>query len=70
VELFVDNRTSRTGLQDEFLRYMPDMHRICKRFHRKAANLEDVIRVYQAAIRVCTAFFLACALLSNAKVDP
>jgi DNA mismatch repair ATPase MutS len=52
VELFVNDGSSRRGLQDEFLRYMPDMHRICKRFHKKAASLEDVIRVYQAAIRV------------------
>lgn len=52
VELFVEDSSSRRGLQDEFLRYMPDMHRICKRFHKKAASLEDVIRVYQAAIRI------------------
>ncbi|CAG8589386.1 13980_t:CDS:2, partial [Acaulospora colombiana] len=45
VELFVDDSSSRRGLQDEFLRYMPDMHRICKRFHKKAASLEDVIRI-------------------------
>ena len=27
---------------------MPDFHRICKRFHRGIAGLEDVVRVYQA----------------------
>lgn len=52
VEIFVKDSSSRRALQDDFLRYMPDMHRICKRFHKKVASLEDVIRVYQAAIRV------------------
>ncbi|KAG8802715.1 MutS-like protein [Serendipita sp. 398] len=40
------------ALREQYLRYMPDMHRICKRFHKKTATLEDVIRVYQAAIRI------------------
>lgn len=53
VETFVNDSSTRRSLQENFLRYMPDMHRICKRFHKSAASLEDVIRVYQAAIRVC-----------------
>ncbi|KAG8840273.1 MutS-like protein, partial [Serendipita sp. 411] len=52
VELFVNDITCRQSLQEQYLRYMPDMHRICKRFHKKTATLEDVIRVYQAAIRI------------------
>ena len=38
--------------QDDYLRMMPDMHRISKRFHRSVASLEDVVRVYQAAQKV------------------
>ncbi|THH09566.1 hypothetical protein EW145_g1915 [Phellinidium pouzarii] len=34
---------------DDYLRMMPDMHRISKRFQRSVASLEDVVRVYQAA---------------------
>jgi DNA mismatch repair protein MSH2 len=57
VELLVGDSSARRTLQDEYLRYMPDMHRICKRFHKKAASLEDVIRVYQAAIKVNNSHF-------------
>lgn len=54
VELLVNQSSVRRELQEKYLRYMPDMHRICKRFHRKVASLEDVIRVYQAAVQVCS----------------
>lgn len=36
--------------QDDFLKSMPDFHRISKRFQKGAANLEDVVRVYQALL--------------------
>ena len=32
---------------------MPDMHRICKRFQKSVASLEDVVRIYQAVLKVC-----------------
>ena len=31
---------------------MPDLHRIGKKFQRKVASLEDVVRVYQAVVKV------------------
>lgn len=31
---------------------MPDLHRICKRFMKGVASLEDVVRVYQVVIKV------------------
>jgi DNA mismatch repair protein MSH2 len=31
---------------------MPDMHRITKRFKKAIASLEDVVRVYQAVLKV------------------
>jgi DNA mismatch repair protein MSH2 len=31
---------------------MPDMHRLSKRFQKNAAGLEDVVRVYQAVVKV------------------
>jgi DNA mismatch repair protein MSH2 len=31
---------------------MPDFHRIAKKFHRKSASLEDVVRVFQAIKKV------------------
>ena len=31
---------------------MPDMRRICKRFQKSVATLEDVVRVYQAVQKV------------------
>ncbi|PCH44977.1 DNA mismatch repair protein [Wolfiporia cocos MD-104 SS10] len=52
VEVFVDDANARRTLQDEYLKMMPDMHRICKRFQRSVASLEDVVRVYQAILKL------------------
>ncbi|KZT10399.1 DNA mismatch repair protein [Laetiporus sulphureus 93-53] len=52
VEIFVDDSNARRTLQDEYLKMMPDMHRICKRFQKGVASLEDVVRVYQAILKL------------------
>ncbi|KAF9788606.1 DNA mismatch repair protein [Thelephora terrestris] len=52
VEIFVNDSNARRTLQDEFLKLMPDLHRIGKRFQRKVAGLEDVVRVYQAVVKL------------------
>ncbi|KAG8902921.1 MutS-like protein [Tulasnella sp. 403] len=52
VEVFVDDPTSRRTVQDDFLKVMPDMRRICKRFQKSVASLEDVVRIYQAVIKL------------------
>ncbi|EJD05353.1 DNA mismatch repair protein MSH2 [Fomitiporia mediterranea MF3/22] len=49
VQTFIHDSNTRRTLQDDYLRMMPDMHRISKRFQRSVATLEDVVRVYQAA---------------------
>ena len=38
------------------MKVMPDMHRLSKRFQKSVATLEDVVRVYQAIIKVCHRF--------------
>ncbi len=43
----MNDTNSRRTLQDEYLKVMPDLHRISKRFQRGQASLEDVVRVYQ-----------------------
>ncbi|KAJ7867618.1 DNA mismatch repair protein MutS [Mycena leptocephala] len=50
VEMFVEDSNSRRTLQDEYMKMMPDMHRLSKRFQKGVASLEDVIRVYQVVI--------------------
>ncbi len=52
VEMFFEDANTRRTLQDEYLKLMPDMHRICKRFQKSVASLEDVVRVYQAVLKV------------------
>jgi DNA mismatch repair protein MSH2 len=45
--------TTDTRVQDEFMKVMPDLHRLSKRFRKSVATLEDVVRVYQVVIKVC-----------------
>ncbi|KAA1473044.1 DNA mismatch repair protein [Dentipellis sp. KUC8613] len=52
VETFVEDSNARKNLQDEYMKYMPDMHRISKRFQKSVASLEDVVRVYQAVLKL------------------
>ncbi|PWN39386.1 putative DNA mismatch repair protein MSH2 [Ceraceosorus guamensis] len=52
VDAFVGHSEVRTALQMDQLRMMPDLHRISKRFQMGVATLEDVVRVYQAALRL------------------
>ncbi|EJD43340.1 DNA mismatch repair protein [Auricularia subglabra TFB-10046 SS5] len=48
VEVFAEDGDARQTIQMEFLKAMPDFHRIGKRFQKKVAGLQDVVRVYQA----------------------
>ncbi|KAE8268372.1 hypothetical protein A4X09_0g3957 [Tilletia walkeri] len=52
VEIFVEDSATRQNVQTDELRYLPDLHRISKRLQRGIASLEDVVRVYQAIMRL------------------
>ncbi|KAF8546585.1 hypothetical protein OG21DRAFT_1527736 [Imleria badia] len=52
VETFVDDPSTRRALQDDYLKLMPDLHRLSKWFKKGVASLEDVVRVYQVILKV------------------
>ncbi|KIJ14608.1 hypothetical protein PAXINDRAFT_163339 [Paxillus involutus ATCC 200175] len=52
VETFVDDSSTRRVLQDDYLKLMPDLHRLSKRFKKGVASLEDVVRVYQVVLKM------------------
>ncbi|KAK9455670.1 muts domain V-domain-containing protein [Dipodascopsis uninucleata] len=52
VQVFVEDIELRYSMQEEHLRAIPDLSRIAKKFQRGAANLEDVVKIYQTVIRI------------------
>jgi DNA mismatch repair protein MSH2 len=52
VEAFFNDTELRQTMQEVYLRSMPDLYRMAKKFQKGKANLEDVVIVYQAVIRL------------------
>ena len=50
---YCGSNADSSTMQDEYLKVMPDLSRINKRFQRSIASLEDVVRVYQVVLKVC-----------------
>ncbi|KAF1357122.1 muts domain V-domain-containing protein [Delphinella strobiligena] len=70
VEAFVNDTDLRTSMQDDHLRSIPDLYRLAKKFQRKAANLEDVVRAYQVAIRIPSFIGTLEAVMDEEYKDP
>lgn len=70
VEAFVNDTDLRTSMQDDHLRSIPDLYRLAKKFQRRAANLEDVVRAYQVAIRIPSFIGTLEAVMDEAYKDP
>lgn len=52
VEAFVEDQELKQRIQEEHMKSIPDLYRLAKRFQKKLANLEDVVRAYQVVIRI------------------
>ncbi|KAM6492493.1 DNA mismatch repair protein [Amanita muscaria] len=52
VEIFFNDSNARRTLRDDYLKFIPDLNRLSKRFRRSVSSLEDVVRVYQAILKL------------------
>ena len=52
VEAFVEDSELRQTIQEEHMKSVPDIYRMTKRFQRKMASLEDVVRAWQLVGRL------------------
>ncbi|KAG1727585.1 DNA mismatch repair protein MutS [Suillus paluster] len=48
----VDDTSTWRMLQDDYLKLMPDLHRLSKRFKKFIASLEDVVQAYQVVLKL------------------
>ena len=70
VEAFVMDTELRQSMQEEHLRSIPDLYRLAKRFQRKLATLEDVVRAYQVVIRLPGFIAALDAVMDEAYASP
>jgi DNA mismatch repair protein MSH2 len=52
VSIFIEDTVLRKTLQEEYLKKVPDIDRLIKRFQKLRATLEDLVKLYQFIVRL------------------
>jgi DNA mismatch repair protein MSH2 len=52
IQILFDDISLTSSLREEYLKFIPDLHRLGRKLQKSSANLQDVVRIYQFIVKL------------------